>query len=324
MRLTVKRAYIQIFFLLTWMLFSRIGGARELPPSPHPEGTAPSIFVEQQTNCMTISEIKSSLFAVMDSREETKFMIVTVVISPAVEGSLAILRAIDRETGEILLERRLNVADEECGDAHRVLKVMMEQFLTGFPIEKWKEKQVARNTSPKVIVKTEKIIVKEEWSRIQGVLMMGVDSRWPTPNGDLVLTLGVDVGGKRHGLIGHVVVENSLPRKLGKGKYLETAALLGLGLRLSPGKRLLIRTEVRSGAKRVSGFDYDKNYHRWVVLIEAQLTILFCLGSVYIGPELGISPLFHSVFTQTGEKEDLSWLRVGLALYVPLWKSLMK
>ena len=323
MRYTLKSAYIQTLFLLVGALICRIGAAQDTSPESNSNMTS-TIFVEQQTECMTISDIKSALASVMDSREETKYMIVTVVVSPAVEGSLAILRAIDRETGEILLERRLNVSDEECDDAHRVLKVMMEQFLTGFPIEKWKEKQVAQKAPPKPIIKTEKIVVKEERVPLQWLFMMAVDSRWPTPSGDLVLTLGADAGGKRHGFIGHLVLENSLPRELGEGKYLETSALLGVGVRLSPRESLRIRTEVRSGAKRVSGFDYEKNYQRWVILIELHLTLLFRLGSIYLGPEIGVSPLFHTVYTETGEKEDLPWLRIGLALCIPLWKSFLK
>jgi RNA polymerase sigma factor (sigma-70 family) len=133
-----------IVLLLLGMTHTRIGmaSAETDPRSPkEAAGITPTVFVEQQTDCMAISDIKSALASVLRDREESRHMIVTVVVSPTLDGAMAVLRAIGRETGEIHLERTLSIAPEECADAHLVLKVMLEQFLTDFPIEKWKERE---------------------------------------------------------------------------------------------------------------------------------------------------------------------------------------
>jgi hypothetical protein len=288
-------------------------------PAEADVGHQPNIFVEQQTDCMEIADIKAALASVLDSREESPFMIVTVVVSPTVGGSLAVLRVIERETGEILLEKSLNIVPEECADAHLVLKVMLEQFFTGFPIQKWKEKQAP--SPPEPVVRTERVVVDQEVMPLHWMLLMGVDSRWPTPSGSLEFGLGVGAGARHHGVIGHVLFRAGWPHPLGDGRFLETAALLALGWRFSASENRQLRLEVRAGAVRVSGLGYEKNYSQWLILLEAQLSLLWRLGSVYLGPELGISPLFHSVHTVSGDHEDLPWLRVGILLGVPLWKS---
>ncbi len=297
------------------------GGAAVFPAED--AGHQPNIFVEQQTDCMEIADIKAALASVLESREESRFMIVTVVVSPTVGGSLAILRVIERETGEILLEKSLSIVPEECADAHLVLGVMVEQFFTSFPIEKWKEKQAPPPPPPPLepVTRTERVVVDREVMPLHWMFLIGVDSRWPTPSGSIELCLGVDAGAKRHGVIGHVLIRAGWPHPLGEGRYLETAALLALGWRFSASENRQLRLEIRAGTVRVSGLGYEQNYHEWLVLLEAQLSLLWRVGSVYLGPELAISPIFHSVHTATEEQEDLPWLRVGILLGVPLWKS---
>lgn len=280
------------------------------------------IFVEQQTDCMSVSDVKASLASVLSRREESKYMIVTVVISPALDKTLVVLRVIERETGEILLERTLRIGSEECADAHLVLRVMLEQFLTGFPIEKWKEKQAARASVP--TVRTEKVIVETEVTRLRWMLLTGVDSRWPTPSGDFELSLGVEAGGKRHGIFVLSALRAGWPRPLGEGRVLETTAQLAVGWRFSPNEKLAIRTELRTGAVLVSGIGYEKNYREWLVMLEAQLSLLWRAGSVQIGPEISFSPLIRDVYTESGQREELPWIRVGLLLCLPLGKSALK
>lgn len=282
------------------------------------------IFVEQQTGCMAISDIKSSLSEVLTPREESKFMIVTVVISPALDKTLAVLRAIERKTGEILLEKTLRITPEECADAHLVLKVMLEQFLTGFPIEKWKEKQVATTWVSAPIQGRHKVVIEKKIGTLHGILLFGIDSRWPTPGGDLELCLGVDAGGKRHGIFGLTVLRAGWPRPLGEGRYLETSAQLALGWRFSPNSTLAVRTEIRTGALLVSGVGYEKNYRKWLVTVEGQLSLLWAFGPLYLGPEIAVSPLFYTVYTESGEQEDLAWIRVGLLLLVPFGETALK
>lgn len=301
------------------------GGGDEpmVPVADKPEKVAPSIFVEQQTDCMSIDDIKASLHAVLDAREEASFMIVTVVVTPAVDGYLGVLRAIDRKTGEILLERTLSIAEEECGDAHRVLRVMLEQFLTGFPIEKWKERQV-ETPSPDSDRSVEQPAAAKEAAFLRWMMLMGLDSRWPTPNGDVEISFGVDAGAARHGIIGQAVVRGGWPRVLGEGRYLETTALMALGWRFTPNRRLMLRTELRVGTTRVSGLGYERNYHQWLVMLELQLSILWRVGAVYLGPEAAVSPLFHTVHNRAGDSEDVPWIRVGLVLGIPLGKNVIK
>jgi hypothetical protein len=284
-------------------------------------GLSSGVFVEQQTDCMAIADIKTALAAVLTPREESKYMIVTVVVSPALDKTLAVLRAIDRETGEILLERTLRIAPEECTDAHRVLKVMLEQFLTGFPIEKWREKQAKKSVE---VSKPPVVVLKTETAPLNWLLLIGIDSRWPTPSGDLELSVGVDAGGKRHGILGQIAFRAGWPQPLGEGRYLETTGLLSLGWRFSPNEKLAVRAELRTGALLVSGIGYEKNYRQWLVMLEAQLSFLWSAGPVRIGPEIALSPLFYKVYTESGDREDLAWIRVGLLLCIPLGKTALK
>lgn len=289
-------------------------------------GNRENLFVEQQTDCMEIADIKAALSSVLLSREESQFMIVTVVVSPTVGGSLAVLRVIERETGEILLEKPLSILPEECADAHLVLKVMLEQFFTGFPIEKWKERQSPPILPPpEPVIRTQRVVVDREVMPLHWMFLMGLDSRWPTPSGSLELCLGVDAGAKHHGVIGHVLFRAGWPHPLGEGRYLETAAMLALGWRFSASENRQLRLEMRAGTVRVSGIGYEQNYHEWLILLEAQMSLVWRVGSVYLGPELAISPIFHSVHTGTvdehEEEQELPWLRFGLLLGVPLWQS---
>jgi hypothetical protein len=320
---------VAVFFVIVGGLtLSPICSAQDSSEPPPQEGAEvpTSIFVEQKTDCMAVLDIKSALASVLETREEAGFMIVTVVVSPAVDRTLAVLRAIDRETGEILLERTLNIAPEECTNAHLVLKVMLEQFLTGFPIAKWKEKHAEAVPPPPTdpIIKTEKVIVEREVMHLQWFLLAGLDSRWPTPSGDLELSLGLDAGAKRHGVICHLVFRIGWPHRLAEGRYIETAALLALGWRFSSNEKRLFRVEIRAGTLRVGGFGYEVNYYQWLVLMEAQLSLLWRAGSVYLGPEASIAPLFHKVFSESGEQRDLPWIRLGILLAIPLGKTTLK
>ena len=317
------------FIVLLWLLTSSMARAYSPVtsndvPAPDPNNTQfnPHIFVEQQTNCMKVSDIKNALASVLKSREESTFMIFTVAVSPGVDGNVAILRAIDRETGEIFLERRLTIADGECDKAHLVLKVMVEQFLTGFPIEKWKEKQT--ESQKPADCPPQKIIPPTRNAPLSWLFQIGVDSRLPSPSGDVELGLGIDAGGVRHGVASGVSIRAGWPHPLGDGRYIEGAAQLSLGWRFSPNDLLVLKTEVRTGALLVSGIGYEKNYHQWLVMFEVQLALLFRLGAVLFGPEIAISPLFHKVFTETGEERDLPWLRIGVLLGIPLGPSFAK
>ncbi len=283
----------------------------------------PNIFVEQQTGCMDSATIKSTLGAVLRNREESRYIIISVVISPTVDGALAFLRAIDRETGEILLERTLRILPEECTTAHLALKVMVEQFLTSFPILEWKEKQAA-STTKKPIVRTEKIFVEKETAALNWSILFGIDSRWPSPSGDAEIALGLDAGAKRHGLIGRLIFRGGFPSRLGEGRYFELWALAALGFRFSPKEKISLNSELRTGALSVNGVGYEKNYRQWLAMAELQLSILWKTGAILMGPEVAVSPLFYEVYTDTGERAELPWIRLGIVFCIPVGKTVLK
>jgi hypothetical protein len=291
------------------------------PPDSGPE-FLPNIFVEQQTDCMAVSDIKSSLVSVIKNREEFQYIIISVVVSPAVAGTLATLRVIARETGEILMERTLSILPEECVDAHLVLKVMLEQFLATFPIEEWKESQAP--SPSEIVVRTETVVVEKDRSFLNWLLLVGIDSRWPTPSGDIEIALGLDAGAKRHGLVGRLIARVGWPNPLGEGRQLETAALTALGWRFSPNEKLGLTIEIRTGALRVSGVGYEKNYHQWLVMVEAEFSVLWKIGPITLGPAVAVSPPIYTVYTDSGERADLPWIRLGMLLGIPLGKTELK
>ena len=59
-------------------------------------------------------------------------------------------------------------------------------------------------------------------------------------------------------------------------------------------------------------------------LLEVQLSILWRLGPVYLGPEAAVSPLLHTVYTESGERKILAWIRLGILLGIPLGKTILK
>jgi hypothetical protein len=317
--MTVMRPHLAstALFALSFLLPNEAKGLDDRPLA--------EIIVEQQTDCMDRGDIETALLSVLEPREESRFMSVTVVVSPALGGSVATLRVVARKTGEILLERRLNIKTGDCEDAHLVLKVVLEQFLTSFPIEEWKER-LQEPSRPRSIKEVEvtKITVEKETSTLHWLFLTALDSRWPTPSGSFELAVGLDAGSSRHGFIGNITVRIGYPRPLAEGRYLDTTAMLGMGWRFSPTRRLSLRTEVRTGALLVNGIGYDKNYHQWLLWLEGQLALVWKLGRVLLGPEVGLSPLTHSVSTRSGHEEDLPWIRVGLCLGVDLFKVDLK
>ena len=313
--------------ILTALLTAWLGGTLSAASRAQERTTATAlngsgVFVEQQTDCMDSSEIHAALSTVLSKRPESEYMSVTVVISKAVADTLAVLRVVDRTTGEILLERRLHVTAAECAEAHLVLTVMLEQFLADFPIEEWMRQR--SNPAPKPAVQIEKVTVEKEIAPLRRMLLIGIDSRWPTPNGSLELSLGVDAGGRRRGILGHLILRAVWPRPLGEGRCLDTAALLAVGMRFSPTPRSLLRMEIRTGALLVNGIGYEKNYHHWLVTVEAQMSVLFQVGAVFLGPEIAVSPVVHAVHAETGESEDLPWIRAGILTGIFFGETVLK
>ncbi len=288
-------------------------------------GFSSGIFVEQQTDCMIISNIKQALESVLIGRNEAQYMIITVVVSPTVDGAVAFLRAVERQTGEILLERTLNIAPNECSQAHKVLALMLEQFLTGFPMAKWKEKHLQpdkQSTSEEIKCKQQETTADNTTS-INWSVLIGTAFRLPILGGDIEIGTGFDAGTARHRAAGGVVVRAAWPNRLEEGRYLESAALFYLGWRFHPNNKYHMGIDLRTGSLNVSGLGYEKNYSKWLWAVEGQLSVFRKLKRLFLGLEITIAPPLYTATTLSGAEKELSWIRLGIITSIPIGKSVL-
>jgi hypothetical protein len=194
-----------------------------------------------------------------------------------------------------------------------LVALVLEQFLSTFPLEEWISK-----TRPPEPPPPEKIFLTRDMAELAGSASLAVDSRWPYPSADLEFGVALDVGSSSHRLVGSAALRVGIPHELGSGSYLESMGLLGVGWRYAT-RGWMLRVEVRTGGLLVSGFGYTTNYHRWLLWVEAQVGVMWEWKGVLLGPQIAVSPLWHRVETTAGVGRQLPWLRVGVVIGFPFW-----
>ena len=293
--------------------------------------SSPSIFIERQTNCVNEAALRESLEQALGVYRGSRHMMVAVVIAPAVDGNAVALRVVMTSTGEIVLDRQLKLSEADCENAHQFIRLVLEQFLTEFPIDDWirekvpEERGAARPGNEEVPT----VAIVEKMSTVnphflKWRLVFSLDGRLPTPSGDVDLSTGIDVGSNRHGFVSAVGARLGYPHSLDEGRYLETVFLFNTGWRFSPTSNLDLNTEIHVGPLLVSSFGYAMEYRHVVLWLEGQLSLAWRLGPVQLGPLVAVSPLQHSVSTIAGTRREIPWIRIGLMLGIPLWEKKVK
>ncbi len=277
--------------------------------------------IEGQTECLDPAAIGQSLGGVLRAYEDASRLSVAVVEAPSVNGSAVTLRVMMLGTGEIVLERSFTFQEVDCPSAHRVLLVVLEQFLSGFPISEWKSEKtpVAPPPAPPPEVRIKEVVVERCSLVAEWLMALGVAARFPSPSGALALSTGPDVGTERHGFIGTLGATVGYPHPLENGRYLETYALLGLGWRGSFRRRLQVRILLRGGGMYLKGFGFDNNFGSWRPWVDAQIILSRRLGRSMVGFVLGGSPLQYSVSLADGEEHPLPFLHLGAHVAFPLF-----
>lgn len=80
----------------------------------------------------------------------------------------------------------------------------------------------------------------------------------------------------------------------------------------------MIRAELRTCGLFVAGFGFPVNHRQWLPWLELQVSMLFRLAPMMLGPQAGFSPLMHEVIAGT-QSTGISWLRLGLIAAFPIW-----
>lgn len=295
------------------------------------DDASPSIFIERQTDCVNEAALRESLEQALGAYQGSRHMMVAVVIAPAVDGSAVALRVVMTGTGEIVLDRQFKLTEADCENAHQFIRLVLEQFLTEFPIDDWTRENVPEERAatrpgneevPTVAKEEETSTVKPHF--LKWFLAFSLDGRLPTPSGDVDLSTGIDIGTNRHGFVSTLGARLGYPHSLDEGRFLETVFLFNVGWRFSPSSNLDLNTEIHVGPLLVSSFGYVVEYRHVVLWLEGQISLTWRIGLVQLGPLVAVSPLQHSVSTIDGTRREIPWIRVGLKLGIPLWENRLK
>ena len=149
----------------------------------------PSIFIERQTDCVDEAALREGLEQALGAYRGSRHMMIAVVIAPAVDGSAVALRVVMTGTGEIVLDRQIKLAEADCANAHQFIKLVLEQFLTEFPIDDWirenlpeEEEAIRPEKEEEPTVSEEEAAPREKPRFLKWLLALSLDGRFPTPS----------------------------------------------------------------------------------------------------------------------------------------------
>jgi hypothetical protein len=207
--------------------------------------------------------------------------------------------------GKVVLDRTFGLRPAECASATSLLLTVLDRFLTG-------------------LVEIEPRPPDEPWSPEIGldVAAQLLGAFFPT-TGEVDLRAMGDLGSTADGLAASALLRLTTPQSLGSGRFYEGTALLGVGWQ-HKGESFRLRVEARAGLVALFGNGYDRSHTAYLPWVEAAADVLFKVGPVLVGPEVGGSPIADpvEVFGETN-RTWLSQLRVGLVLALPVWREEM-
>jgi hypothetical protein len=232
---------------------------------------------------------------------------VSVASSRARSGASSVALIVRAPWGETLLERWYELTPADCRSATKLLALVLERFLSGFPAMKWRA--LAR--------KAEKM-PRGSPRLLEVSLHAAASSEWIPTGAAADLGLAVEYGSVRHRFGVSAGAKTTLPRTLGEGQVMEIPLLVGLRWRYAA-YSWQPAVEVRAGPALVKGFGYDINYLRWVPWLDVLATVERRWRHVALGLQLTVTPLRHQVLTEDEkDSEGLPIVSLGLRLTVPI------
>ncbi|MBN2343932.1 MAG: hypothetical protein JXX29_22740 [Deltaproteobacteria bacterium] len=283
-----------------------------------PSQTTP-VRIEQQVDCLQPQQTEDVLEQTLKETGESADLHVTVVTTPGIEKYVVTMRVIQVRSGEILLERQFSASAQECNAAHLLLQTMLAQFLSNFPAEHWSRSD-NRNASNQSVSPVKVKPVTSAWQ-----LQPHVESRWPTPGLAVGLRTTIEMGGENTRLFGGGGARLGIPRRLNDsdvdGRIIDVTPVLIFGVRFAASRRLATYIGAHVGALYVSGIDFPINHSGWAPWAELSVLMLWRLGSILVGPGVGVSPLVHKITTDTGETATVPWLHFGITISIPLLEN---
>jgi hypothetical protein len=215
-------------------------------------------------------------------------------------GRTAVTLRLVTAVGDVVLDRRFVIERADCSSAGSLLEAVLERFLAELPrpLGAGPPLVQAVSSSLEIELGLSGAVLPLDWSAELG--------------------LRAAVGSTRHQLVGGALVRLDGPQDLGPGHVVSTTALLSVGYRLR-GDAWTLRFELRAGGAWLYGQGFDANAQQWVVWGEAASALLFRVGPLLVGPEVGGSPLEAKVVSPGLDgSAQLPRLRLGLHLALPV------
>jgi hypothetical protein len=268
------------------------------------------VRIDNSSRCFETASLEERLEGVLGrfSGSPRVDLRVSVVSSRSRSGVSSIALTVRTPWGEVLLERWYELSPEDCRSAGKLLALVLERFLSGFPAMKWKAmarkaEQMPRG-SPRILEVSAHAAASSEWIPTGAGADLGVATEY----GSIRHRFGVSVGAKA-----------TLPRELGEGQYTEIALLSGLSWRYAA-YSWQPSVAIRAGPALVKGFGYDVNYQRWVPWLDVVAVIERRWRRVALGLQLTLTPLRHQVLTEDeSDSEGLPIVSLGLRVTVPIY-----
>jgi hypothetical protein len=243
---------------------------------------------------------------------------------PAGRNTTALTLRVVSPAGAIVLERHYRLTRGDCGTSSGLILLVLERFLTSFPVERWSAPPAVRQPAPSSFTARRSFPPNPAGApvRVLELLFHAALSGELAPLGALA-ELGGDLalGSVRHNLLLSLSGAVGLPRALGAGHFIHSTILLGAGWRISL-QRWHGRLEWRLGALCVTGYGYEKDYTSWHLWAEGLLSWERRWRTLSLGLEVAVAPLGYAAVTEDRQSSrDLAVVRAGLRLAIPLWSK---
>jgi len=283
-----------------------------------PTARAYQIHVENPGRCLVKEELQQEIGKLFQAHRAQKRLFVSISDRPTSKGLRIEIRLLDAKTGAIMLDRAIDLPKTDCPRSTKLIQLILSQFLAELPVDLWDEEI----PGPVSVIPTEHVRIEQELTALTTLMFLSVNGRAQPWGGDAELGLALDVGADAFRLLGSLALRQSLPSDLGSGKFIESYALLGLGGRYR-GEHWMLRFELKTGGLLLTGMDYAKNFHTWMAWLEAQLSILFDLGPVALGPQISVQPFEKTIVADQDQSRQLARFRLGLIITLPFWDRSM-
>lgn len=151
-------------------------GPSDVAAEPSP---SPLVFVETQAGCLVERAVHDALSAVVDRHRGAEALTVTAADMRATKGVIVTLRVVT-PAGAVILDRRFDLAHQDCASSPQLLTTVLDSFLRDFPRSEWgvDKPPADRPEAPPAVP----VVVEHDVSQLGGLVFLALDGRL-TPAG---------------------------------------------------------------------------------------------------------------------------------------------